>query len=127
MAGSGNCRCRAHASGVNLQPSRHIVPQPTSPFLLAKLMIFQANRTSLEEGVERWPDEWLEEGTERMAVPHVRTLSEGTILGLTFLHKYRFLTIAQFAKCASFSSYHAGEVLRGLERWGYIGYFGYVG
>src|SRR4051794_32938978 len=52
------------------------------------------------------------------------TLSAGTIIGLYFMQKYRFLTIAQFAKITGFSQYHSGEVLRGLERWGYIGYFG---
>jgi protein involved in plasmid replication-relaxation len=57
----------------------------------------------------------------------VRTLSEGTLIGLYFIQKYRFLTIAQFGRIAGFSAYHAAEVLRGLERWGLIGYFGYVG
>jgi hypothetical protein len=39
----------------------------------------------------------------------------------------RFLTIAQFARIAGFSVYHSAEVLRGLERWGLIGWFGFVG
>jgi hypothetical protein len=61
-------------------------------------------------------------------MPRLRTLSAGTLTGLYFIQKYRFLTIAQFARTAGFSAYHhAAEVLRGLERWGLIGYFGYVG
>ena len=55
-----------------------------------------------------------------------RTLSEGALIGLLYMHRYRFLTIAQFARIAAFSAYHAGEVLRDFERWGYIGYFGNV-
>jgi hypothetical protein len=56
-----------------------------------------------------------------------RTLSESALTGLSFIHKYRFLTIAQFAKIATFSHYHAAEILRDLERWGIVGYFGYTG
>jgi protein involved in plasmid replication-relaxation len=57
----------------------------------------------------------------------LRTLSAGTLTGLSFMQKYRFLTIAQFARIAGFSVYHSAEVLRGLERWGLIGWFGFVG
>ena len=57
----------------------------------------------------------------------VRSLSQGTLLGMYFLYKYRFLTIAQFAAAASFSRYHAAEVLRDLEQWGVVDHFGYVG
>jgi hypothetical protein len=42
-----------------------------------------------------------------------RSLSEGMMRGLYFIHKYRFLTIAQFGRIAGFSFYHAAEVLRG--------------
>src|SRR5215210_7032241 len=55
-----------------------------------------------------------------------RTLSEGTLTGLYFIHRYRFLTIAQFARIANFSVYHSAEVLRDFERWGHVGYFGAV-
>jgi hypothetical protein len=55
-----------------------------------------------------------------------RTYSEGVITGLFFLFKYRFLTIAQFARISGFSAYHAAEVLRDFERWGHVGYFGNV-
>jgi hypothetical protein len=54
-----------------------------------------------------------------------RNLSAGTLTGLGFLYKYRFLTIAQFARISSFSLYHAADVLRDLERWGVVGFFGY--
>jgi len=60
-------------------------------------------------------------------MPGLRSLSEGTLTGLSFMQRYRFLTIAQFAKIAGFSDYHAAEVLRGLERWGVTGFFGYIG
>jgi len=56
----------------------------------------------------------------------VRNLSKGALIGLFYIQRYRFLTIAQFAKTANFSVHHAGEVLRGLERWGAVGYFGFV-
>src|SRR3954451_17298106 len=56
-----------------------------------------------------------------------RSLSAGILTGLYFNNKYRFLTIEQFAKIANFSRYHAAEVLRDLERWGVVGYFGYIG
>ncbi len=61
-----------------------------------------------------------------MAVSRGRTLSEGVLTGLYFIQKYRSLTIAQFAQAANFSRYHAAEVLRDLERWGMVGYFGLV-
>jgi hypothetical protein len=54
-------------------------------------------------------------------------ISAGTLTGLHFNNKYRFLTIEQFARMAGFSRYHSAEVLRDLERWGYVGYFGYIG
>ena len=54
-------------------------------------------------------------------------LSPGTVTGLVFIHRYRVPTISQFARAAGFSQYHAAEVLRGLERWGVVGYFGYTG
>jgi hypothetical protein len=56
-----------------------------------------------------------------------RSLSAGTLTGLYFNNKYRFLTIQQFAKIAGFSRYHSAEILRDLERWGFVGYFGYIG
>jgi hypothetical protein len=61
-----------------------------------------------------------------MALAKARALSEGAFLGLSFIYKYRFLTIAQFARCAGFSAYHAAETLRNLERWGYVGFFGFL-
>src|SRR5215218_6853144 len=61
-----------------------------------------------------------------LKAPAVRALSAGTLTGMLFIHKYRFLTIAQFARIANFSAYHAAEVLRGLERWGVVGFFGFI-
>ena len=54
------------------------------------------------------------------------TLSEGAIIGLSFIQKYRFLTILQFARCANFSDYHAAKVLRKLEWRKAVGYFGFT-
>jgi Replication-relaxation len=53
-------------------------------------------------------------------------ISVGTLRGLFFINKYRFLSINQFAKIAGFSEYHSGEVLRKLEARGAVGYFGFV-
>jgi hypothetical protein len=66
------------------------------------------------------------DGEERR-VAGLRTLTAGTLTGLSFMQKYRFLTIAQFGRVAGFSFDHAAVVLRGLERWGLIGWFGFVG
>src|SRR5690349_2343627 len=43
------------------------------------------------------------------------TLTEGTLRGLAYIQQYRFLTIAQFARIAGISTYHAGQVLQALE------------
>src|SRR3954470_19299207 len=53
-------------------------------------------------------------------------LTPGTVLGLFFVQRYRFLTIKQFAQAASFSFDHAADVLRGLEARGHVGHFGHV-
>jgi len=57
----------------------------------------------------------------------VLTLTEGTVAGLVAIHRYRFLTIPQFAQTASFSFDHAAEVLRRFESRGIVGHFGHVG
>ena len=54
------------------------------------------------------------------------TLSPSTVLGLFFVQRYRFLTIAQFARAGEFSVDHAGDVLRALELHGVLGHFGHV-
>jgi hypothetical protein len=54
------------------------------------------------------------------------SLSAGTLAGIYFIHKYRFLTIDQFAKVANLSSDHARKVLHKLEARGAVGYFGFV-
>jgi hypothetical protein len=56
-----------------------------------------------------------------------RILSESVFTGLSFLHKYRFLTITQFARITNFSRYHAAEVLRYLAQSGFVDFFGYTG
>src|SRR5215213_11642553 len=55
-----------------------------------------------------------------------RALSAGVMSGLSYLYKYRFLTIAQFAKITGFSNYHSAEVLRDFERWGMVGFLGNI-
>src|SRR3954468_19946199 len=55
----------------------------------------------------------------------MRMLSEGALRGLLYIQRYRYLTISQYAKVASFSDYHAGEVLRTLEGRGQLGFFGF--
>jgi hypothetical protein len=46
------------------------------------------------------------------------SLSPGTLAGLFFIHKYRFLTIAQFARLRISQRITRENVLRGLERRG---------
>src|SRR3954471_16092862 len=55
----------------------------------------------------------------------MRMLSEGALRGLLYIHRYRYLTIPQFARVASFSDYHSAEVLRTLEGRGQLGHFGF--
>ena len=54
------------------------------------------------------------------------TLTPGMVLGLFFLQRYRFLTIAQVARAAGLSFDHTAELLRGLEVRGIVGHFGHV-
>ena len=61
-----------------------------------------------------------------MPVSRGIALSEATLQGLFFIHRYRFLTIAQFARVTGLSNYHAAELLRRLEKLGALGYFGGV-
>ena len=97
-------------------------------------MILQGETTPDDEGVDERPDEGLDEGLDEgvdegdypVRQAKLISLSAGTLAGLFFIHKYRFLTIGQFAKAANFSSDHAGEVLRKLEARSAVGYFGYV-
>jgi Replication-relaxation len=55
------------------------------------------------------------------------TLTGGTILGLFFVQRYRFLTIEQFARAAGMKRAAASDQLRALERHGLLGHFGNVG
>jgi hypothetical protein len=54
------------------------------------------------------------------------TLTPATVLGLFFIQRYRFLTIAQFATAAGFSKRHAEDVLHTFFRRGIVGVFGNV-
>jgi len=53
-------------------------------------------------------------------------LTPALALGLFFIHRYRFLTIAQFAKAAGLSTRHVEAVLPAYERGGIVGAFGNV-
>ena len=55
------------------------------------------------------------------------TLTDGAILGLFFIQRYRFLTIEQFARAAGMKRAAASDQLRALERHGLLGHFGNVG
>jgi hypothetical protein len=54
------------------------------------------------------------------------TLTPPIILGLFFLQRYRFLTIAQFSTAAGVSKYHGENVLHSFARRGIVGTFGNV-
>jgi hypothetical protein len=54
------------------------------------------------------------------------TLTPAVAVGLFFIHRYRFLTIAQFAKAAGLSKRHAETVLHTYGRRGIVGAFGNV-
>src|SRR5512143_2941639 len=53
-------------------------------------------------------------------------LSSEALVGLFFIQRYRFLTIAQFAKASGLSSYHSQDLLLMLENRGLLGNFGGV-
>jgi protein involved in plasmid replication-relaxation len=53
-------------------------------------------------------------------------LTSGTLAGLACMHKYRFLTIQQFARYTCVRYDHAAEKLRELENRRIVGYFGYT-
>jgi hypothetical protein len=55
------------------------------------------------------------------------TLTEGTILGLFFIQRYRFLTVDQFARAAGLKRSTAAWHLRLLERCGLLSHFGNTG
>ena len=56
----------------------------------------------------------------------VLTLTPATVLGLFFIHRYRFLTIAQVGKAAGLSKRHIEDVLHTFARRGILGSFGHV-
>jgi hypothetical protein len=55
------------------------------------------------------------------------TLTDGSILGLFFMQRYRFLTIGQFARIAGLKKSTASSQLLMLERYGLLGHFGNTG
>src|SRR4051812_28497320 len=61
-----------------------------------------------------------------MRPPRGLMLTGGTLTGLAFIQRYRFLTIPQFARTANFSIFHARDVVRTLDGRGALGFFGYV-
>lgn len=52
---------------------------------------------------------------------------EHLLLGMFFIHRYRYLTVKQFAAIAEMKEKSASEALLRLERQGYLGHFGNVG
>src|SRR4051794_32328100 len=63
----------------------------------------------------------------RKPPPTGLTLSENAVVGLYFIQRYRFLTIAQFGRAAGLKPSFSAELLRSLEARGFLGYFGNVG
>jgi hypothetical protein len=55
------------------------------------------------------------------------TLTDGAILGLFFIQRYRFLTIDQFARAADLNRSTASDQLLMLERHGLLNHFGNTG
>jgi Replication-relaxation len=54
-------------------------------------------------------------------------LSESALVGLYFIQRYRFLTIAQFGRAAGLKPSFAAELLRTFEARNFLHYFGNVG
>jgi hypothetical protein len=54
------------------------------------------------------------------------SLTPGTLVGLSCMQQYRFLTIPQFAKMTKVSYAYATRVLRKMEQRRIVGYFGYT-
>jgi hypothetical protein len=61
-----------------------------------------------------------------MARSPVFALTPAAVLGLFFIQRYRFLTIAQFARASGLSRHRAEDLLRVLELRGVLGHFGHV-
>src|SRR3954452_16417954 len=61
-------------------------------------------------------------------MPRVKglALTSGTLSGLACMQRYRFLSIAQFARFTAVRYDHAAEKLRELENRRLVGYFGYT-
>src|SRR5919202_2289957 len=60
-------------------------------------------------------------------MPEAKDPTSGTILGLFFIQRYRFLTVDQFARAAGLKRETAANQLRLLERCGLLDHFGNTG
>src|SRR4051794_39688717 len=69
----------------------------------------------------------LSQSRRRRPPPTGLTLSENALVGLYFIQRYRFLTIAQFGRAAGLKPSFSAELLRSLETRGFLGYFGNIG
>ena len=63
----------------------------------------------------------------RKPPPTGLTLSRNALVGLYFIQRYRFLTVAQFGRAATLKPSFSAELLRSLETRGFLGSFGNVG
>jgi Replication-relaxation len=53
-------------------------------------------------------------------------LTENALLGLFYITRYRFLTIAQFARLSGMHYNYTSELLKGLTKRGVVGFFGHT-
>src|SRR5919202_5096222 len=60
-------------------------------------------------------------------MPEAKDPTSGTILGLFFIQRYRFLTVDQFARAAGLKRETAANQLRLLGRCGLLDHFGNTG
>jgi hypothetical protein len=69
----------------------------------------------------------ITQSRRRRPPPTGLTLSENALVGLYFIQRYRFLTIAQFGRAAGLKPSFSAELLRSLKARDFLGYFGNVG
>lgn len=53
-------------------------------------------------------------------------LAENSLIGLFATNRYRFLTVAQFARMAGVHYNYAAQLLRGMETRGIVGFFDHI-
>ena len=61
-----------------------------------------------------------------MAAVSGMQLTENSLVGLFAINRYRFLTIAQFARMAGVHYNYAAQLLKGMETRGIVGFFGHI-